>query len=167
MLHVFYRLQELDFRKLMELYSEGNRENAEERYAGDDVNVGILKVEQDFYQYLDEVFFRAKGAFYAVWEEKGRYLSALRMESYRDGLLLEALETHPDYRGMGYAKGLVQAVLELLKAKDIASVYAHVSKRNMASLRTHLSCGFYRISEQAVYIDGSVNSRCCTFQYRF
>lgn len=167
MLHLFFRLQELNFPKLMELYSESNRENAEEQYSWYDANLAILKAEQDFYQYLNEVFFQTKGAFYAVWEDKGQYHSALRMEPYRDGLLLEALETHPCYRGMGYAKGLIHAALEVLKAEGVASVYSHVNKRNVASLRTHLSCGFCRVSEYAVYIDGNVNSQCCTLQYRF
>ncbi len=161
MLRVYFRLRDLDFGKLMEVYKESNQENAEE------LNTGILQVEQDFYQYLNEVFFAARGAFYALCEHEGAYLAALRMEPYRDGLLLEALETHPDYRKMGYAKELITAVLDLLRQEGITAVYAHVHKRNIASLRTHISCGFCRISEQAVYIDGSVNSRCCTMRYLF
>ncbi len=167
MLCIFYRLKEMDFGKLMELYSEGNRENAEDQYTQEDLNIGILLVEQNFYQYLNEVFFPTKGAFYAVWLEDGRYISALRMEPYRDGFLLEALETHPDYRRKGYAKALITAVLRQIGRTGISSVYAHVHKGNGASLKTHLACGFSRVSEQAVYIDGSVNSRCCTLQYRF
>lgn len=167
MLCVYYRLQDLDFTQLMGIYSEGNKENAAERYAEYDLNVAILNVEQDFYQYLKDVFFLEMGAFYAVWQENDVYFSALRMEPYRDGLLLEALETHPDRRKCGYAKKLISAVLEQLKNTDTPAVYAHIHKRNIASVRTHLSCGFSRISEQAVYIDGSVNSRCCTMQYRF
>lgn len=161
MLRVYHRLRDLDFGKLMELYKESNQENAEE------LNTGILQVEQDFYQYLNEVFFAAGGAFYALCEHEGAYLAALRMEPYRDGLLLEALETHPDYRKMGYAKELITAVLDFLRQEGVTAVYAHVHKKNIASLRTHISCGFCRISEQAVYIDGSVNSRCCTMRYLF
>lgn len=167
MLRVFYGLNELDFGKLMELYYEGNRENAEDQYPCDDLNIGILKAEQDFYQYLNEVFFPTEGAFYVVWEEHGIYLSALRLEPFREGLLLEALETHPDYRRRGYAKTLISSVLEQLKQKGIPVVYSHVHKKNTASLCTHLSCGFQRVSEHSVYIDGSVNWRSCTLQYYF
>lgn len=167
MLRIFYRLKEMDFGKLMELYSEGNRDNAEQQYPQEDVNIGILLVEQNFYQYLNEVFFPTEGAFYAVWLEEGRYISALRMEPYRDGYLLEALETHPNYRRKGFAKALITAILRQFGCTDTSSVYAHVHKGNDASLKTHLACGFTRISEQTVYIDGSVNSRCCTLQYRF
>ena len=53
----------------MELYTEGNRENAADQFPNDDLHTGILNVEQDFYQYLREVFFHTEHAFYAVWEE--------------------------------------------------------------------------------------------------
>ena len=94
----------------------------------------------------------------AIW----KMVSALRLEPYRDGLLLEALETHPMHRRKGYAKELVTAVMETVGEQR---VYSHVGKRNVASLNTHLSCGFQRISEQAVYADGSINDRCATLLY--
>ena len=165
MLKLYYKLKDMDFAKLMALYADGNRENAEDQFPDDDINVGILRVEQDFYQYLNQVFFSTKGAFYAVWEENNIYLSALRMEPYQDGMLLEALETHPEYRKLGCARKLIDAVLASLKQNGALTVYAHIHKKNHASLRTHLSCGFKRVMEHAVYIDGSVNSYCCTFQY--
>ena len=167
MLHVYHRLSDLNFVKLMDLYSEGNKENAQAHYPASDRYTALFNVEQDFYQYLLEIFFPTKGAFYAVWEENGAYLSALRMEPYRNGLLLAALETHPDYRRSGYAKALISSTLKQLEQTGVSFVYAHVHKRNEASLRSHLSCGFTRVSEQAVYIDGSVNTRYCTLQYQF
>lgn len=167
MLKTYVRLGEIEFGKLMDVYYEGNRENAEDRYPYEDVHVGILKAEQDFYQYLRESFFGVEGAVYAVWEEQGKYLSALRLEPYADGLLLEALETHPDYRRKGYAKKLIEAVLVDLKDKGIEKIYSHINKRNVGSLQTHLSCGFQRICEQATYIDGSVTRSSCTMVFRF
>ena len=148
----------------MDLYSEGNAENARDLYPDMDLNQGILQAENDFYTYLREVLFATPGAMYAVWEEEGVYISALRLEPYRDGLLLEALETHPDYRKQGYAKKLLLATLTLLTDMEATVVYSHIHKGNVPSLKTHLSCGFERISEQAVYIDGSVTNRCCTMQ---
>ena len=138
MLLLAYKLNELDFGKLMELYMEGNRENAADQFPNDDLHTAILNVEQDFHQYLREVFFRTEHAFYAVWEERGKYLCGLRMEPYRDGMLLEALETHPDYRKLGYAKKLICAVTAMLKQNGRMKVYAHIHKRNTASLRTHV-----------------------------
>lgn len=167
MLRIHHSLRGLDFGALMEIYKEGNSENAAEFYPDADPNAGVLRVEQDFYQYLNEIFFPTKDAVCAVLEYEGTPVSALRLEPYRDGLLLEALETHPDHRRKGHAKALILLVLEYLRQNGTVSVYAHVNKKNELSLRTHISCGFYRISEHAVYIDGSVNSRCCTLEYRF
>lgn len=159
MLKIFKSLRELDFRQLMAVYEEGNRENGQDLYPELPEGQQILQAEQDFYQYLRECFFTAEGAFYAVWEEDGRYIAALRLEPYQDGLLLEALETRPDMRRRGHAKALVHAVLEEMRG---VRIYSHVSKRNVASLATHDVCGFRIILDHAVYADGSVLQNSCT-----
>lgn len=162
MLVVAEKLSDLSFGKLMDVYQEGNLENGRENYPGEPEMRQIALAEQDFYLYLSEIFFRTSGAAYLIWEERGSYVSALRLEPYRDGLLLAALETHPQMRKRGFAEKLVKAALEY--AGDIA-VYSHVSKKNAASLRTHEKCGFEKILDYAVYADGSVNDRCCTLRY--
>ena len=159
MLFLAHTMPELSFSALMEVYLEGNRENGMEFYPELPEDQRLLRAEQDFYGYLTDVFFHTAGAVCAVWEEDGRYLSALRLEPYRDGLLLEALETRPDRRRKGYGERLILAVLARFSG---VKIYSHVGKRNVPSLRIHEKCGFRRISENAVYIDGSVNSRCCT-----
>ncbi len=160
MLYIANQLKELDFRQLMDVYEEGNLENAAQFYPHAPKEQWLLLAEQSFHQFLRECFFQTSGAFYAVWVENGTYVSALRLEPYRDGLLLEALETKPDSRRKGYAAALVNAVLARLGE---TKVYSHVGKRNTASLKTHEKCGFRRIQEYAVYADGSVLSSCCTF----
>lgn len=157
MLHIARAMKELNFGALMELYAEGNRENAVERYPELPPGQALAQAEQDFYQYLREVFFTVPGAYYAIWIADGKYVSALRLEPYKDGLLVEAVETAPEQRKKGYAEMLLRTALPAQK------IYSHVHKKNIPSLRLHEKCGFLRISEQAVYIDGSVNSRCCTF----
>ena len=159
MLLVFEKLRDLSFSQLMMVYEEGNRENAEAFWPDMEEGQRMIRAEQEFYQYLREIFFPTDHARYYVWEEKGNYVSALRLEPYRDGMLLEALETHPGYRRMGYAARLICAVQEI--SSDV-KIYSHVGKRNMASLKTHEKSGFRRISDQAVYADGSVNSRSYT-----
>lgn len=155
-------MNELNFSELMAVYAQGNEQNAEEFYPYEEKAAAILRAEDDFYQYLSQVFFRTKGAIYAVWEERSRYCSALRLEPYRDGLLLEALETRPDCRKQGFARKLLNAVLLWLQEQGSVTVYSHIHKRNTASICTHISCGFERISEQAVYIDGSITNQSCT-----
>lgn len=152
-------LVELDFSALMQVYAEGNAENGQELYPHLPAGQQILSAEQDFYSFLREVFFRTPNAVYKIWVENGRYVSALRLEPYRDGLLLEALETAPTHRRQGYAKQLLR---ETLNQMEQYTVYSHVSKKNEASLRTHLACGFQRIGEYAVYADGSVLHNSCT-----
>ena len=159
MLILVHSLRDLSFSKLMEVYIESNLENAEKFYPDLSEGQKLIQAEQDFYQYLNEVFFRTSGAVYAIWEEQGAYVSALRLEPYHDGLLLEALETAPPSRRQGYGEKLIRAMQEQFSNLKI---YSHVGKKNVASLRVHETCGFRRISEYAAYIDGSVNRRACT-----
>ena len=155
MLSLAKSLQQLRFGDLMEVYIEGNLEKAGE--------AGLLQAEQDFYQYLRESFFATEGAVYALWEVSGKYVCALRLEPYKDGLLLAALETAPREHHKGYAQCLIQAVLTEFAGHKI---YAHVSKTNAPSLAVHKKCGFRKISDSATYFDGSVNHRAVTFCYQ-
>lgn len=161
MLHLATKLAELDFARLMELYIEDNRENAAEFYPHLPEGQRLLQAEQSFRRYLEEVFFAGPGAVYAVWEEEGLYISALRLEPYEDGLLLEALETAPDFRRKGYAEKLIRAV----QAAFPRRIYSHVRKRNAASLAVHEKCGFSQVLDYARYIDGSVARNAVTLCY--
>lgn len=152
MLYLAENLSRLSFSKLMAVYVEGNLENGQDLWPELSDNEQLLRAEQAFYQYLREDFFKTNGAVYAVWVEKDVYISALRLEPYQDGLLLEALETAPEYRKMGYAFRLIEAV----KREFPGKIYSHVGKRNAASLKTHEKCGFQKVLDHAVYIDGTV-----------
>lgn len=159
MLILAKKMGDISFGRLMEVYRESCRENGAEFWPRETSERQIALAEQDFYDYLAGSFFRTEGAVYAIWEESGQYVSALRLEPYRDGLLLEALETATEFRRRGHAKELIEAVLGRYAGTRI---YSHVGKRNVPSLKTHEACGFRRILEYAVYIDGSVNDRSCT-----
>lgn len=161
MLYLATKLQELNFAQLMEVYEEGNRENGAMLYPELPKGQQMLWAEQSFHQYLKEVFFPTAGAVYALWVENGRYVSALRIEPYEDGLLLEALETAPAQRGKGYAEKLIRAVQEKFSQK----IYSHVSKKNTASLMVHQKCGFRQVLDYAKYIDGSVVRTAVTLCY--
>jgi len=164
MLRVCKKLDELKFGQLMAVYEEGNRENGQELYPDLSAGEQMLRTEQDFYQYLRDDFFKAEEAAYYLWQINNSYVSALRLEKYRDGLLLEALETIPDKRGEGYASSLIRAVQQLPELAG-RKIYSHVGKWNEASLKTHKRCCFEIISDRAVYVDGSVNDRCYTLCY--
>ena len=164
MLRIIRSMSALDIAQIMTVYKESNRSNGRENYPHLSENLQLLQAEQDFYAYLGE-FLSDEGSFYAVWAPEGCYTAALRLERYCDGLLLTALETAPEARRRGNASALVQAVLVYLAEHGRTKVYSHVSKGNPASIAVHTSCGFEKIHEYAVYIDGSVFHNCCTFCY--
>lgn len=160
MLLIAKSLKDMNFRQLMDVYEEGNRENAREQYPHLPTEQGIGEAEQDFYAFLQQGFFAVQRAFYALWIVDGRYVGALRAEPYRDGLLIEALETKPDCRRRGYAAQLMRAVFDYLQD---GKLYSHIHKKNIPSQKLHEGLGFIRCSDRAVYIDGSVNDRCATY----
>ena len=162
MLKLAYRFRDLDFEKLMAVYSQSNGENAQEFYPNETLSTGLQNVHAAFEEYLRNDFFRVKGAFYAIWEENATYICALRMEPYEDGLLLEALETTPAYRRAGYAAQLIYAVLAELPSGS--AVYSHVHTRNAASLATHRRCGFKESLDYAKYVDGTISRYACTMK---
>lgn len=161
MLEVFDSLKNLNFQMLMDVYAQSNRENGAIYFPQLSELQGISMAEQQFYTFLQEVFFKTPDSRYCVWLEDGRYVSALRLEPYRDGLLLEALETAPQNRRKGYGHSLMLAALEQTQGRP---VYSHVGKRNTASMALHMGCGFEKIQDCAVYIDGSVSQNAVTLK---
>ncbi len=149
---------EINFSKLMGVYQESNLENSAICFPQMPTEEALREVERQFCEYLLDDFFQIPGAFYGVLTQNGQYVSALRVEPYQDGMLLEALETAPQYRGQGCATKL----MEEIKAIVPENIYSHVGKRNTASLQTHKKCGFEVISDCATYIDGSVASNAYT-----
>ena len=167
MLILVNRLSALRFSELMHVYHEANVENGRICYPSLSQARQEDAAEQDFYQYLNEVFFRQKDSVYALWQVQGRYTAALRLEPYCDGHLLCALETAPELRQKGYATALVCNVIRHLSAQGCGVLYSHVSKSNTASLRTHLKCGFIVVADYARYTDGSVLQNCYTLRYEY
>ena len=120
-----------------------------------------LQEGQDFYGFLSEVFF--PDGICCVWEENGRYVAALRLQRWNDGWLLEGLQTHRDHRRKGYAKALITAVLEELQ---LDKIYVHIQRDNIPSIALHQACGFQKILDHAVYLDGSVHPNADTYVYK-
>ena len=162
MLKIIRSLKELNIAQLMAVYIQSNIENGACDYPQLPSNMQLLQAEQDFYAYL-KLFFNDNDALCAVWETQGAYKAILRLERHCDGLLLAGLETAPEARGQGYAKALVNAVIEYLCKQGKFKLYSHVDKNNKASLAVHRACGFTRILAHAVYADGSVLHSACTF----
>lgn len=157
-MRIVRKRSELDFDALMAVYIEGNRENGAEKYPDLSESEQLRRAEMDFYDYLQD-FFREKYAFYAILENEEKAVCALRCEPFRDGFLVEALETKPDCRRRGFAVRLLREVASFLADRPL---YSHVSKHNTASLRAHESAGFKVLCDYAVYVDGTVSQRAVT-----
>ena len=165
MLVIARTLEELDFPQLMKIYIEGNQEHGEEFWPKKTPEEQIRLSELDFLSYLRDSFFAKQGTVYMIWQVDNRYVSALRLEPNRDGLLLEALETLPEERRKGYAISLIAAVQEWLRDSGKSKLYSHVSKKNVPSLKTHMHCGFEVYLDYAVYSDGRLNQNAYTMHY--
>ena len=164
MLKVFSCCNDIDFRQLMDVYAQWNKENGKTLYPNLPINLQVLYAEQDFYAFL-QAFFSGEYTNYFVWAPQGRYVAALRLEPYLDGLLLEALETAPDARMRGYAHDLIDAVVSFVGNSGFTKIYSHILKDNLPSLSVHYKGGFTLHSEDAVYIDGVHHKDAYTLIY--
>lgn len=118
---------------------------------------------QDFEDYWRYEFFSVPGASCAVLELDGNYMSVLRLEPYRDGLLITGLETAPEHRSKGMATNLLSGVIQRLKAAGGSRLYSHIERRNKPSVCVHRSCGFCLLLDYAVFLDGSVSQKYDTY----
>ena len=160
----------LDERKLMDVYAESNYENTDYFFPDEaDKEEAVRKVEAGFLDFLKNDFFRQEDAAYWILEEDRVWIGALRTCRVRDGLYyLEALETRPDRRSMGYGSQLLAAVTEALKADGPFRLCDCVSKKNTASLKTHEKCGFRIVSDEGYdYLHNEADSYDYGLEYRY
>lgn len=162
MVNVYDSLGKLNFRQLMDVYVESNLENGLDRYPQEPEMRRLQLAEEDFYRYLREMFFSVPGNVYMVLEDGGRYVSALRLETWEGEYLVAGLETMPQVRCRGYGKKLIQEAVDWLQSRGKGKLYSHVSKRNQPSLETHRACGFQVVQDCVRYLDGSVSHRAVT-----
>ena len=162
MLRIVKRGSDMPKSALFSICQESLLEQGRREYPSLSEGQALEQAELDLGEYLKSDFFSHHGL-YAFWENEGRLVSALRLEPYRDGLLLEALETMPEERCKGNAKALINAVQKELHP---CVLYSHVAKDNLPSLKVHRECGFAVESDHAVFIDGSVSSRYVTLCYK-
>ena len=134
----------LDKRRLMDVYAESNYENTDYFYPDmTDKKRAAELVEEGFLDFLENEFFKREGSAYWILEDEDEWVSALRTSRIEEGLYyIEALETRPDSRRKGYAERLLGSVIDELKKSGPFRLCDCVWKKNEASVRTHLKCGF-------------------------
>lgn len=170
MLFRISRFDDLDERKLMDIYSESNFENTDYFFPDlEDKKEAVRKVEEGFLGFLKDEFFSQSGSVYWVLESDGVWVSALRLSRIEKGLYyLEALETRPDCRRQGHAACLLDGVIDELKQAGPFRICDCISKRNTASIRTHEKCGFSIVSEAGYdYLLNESDDHDYGLEYRF
>ena len=163
-------MDKIDKRKLMDIYREGNLENADYFYPEiADKEQAVAKVEGDFMKYIETDFLSSSGNEYWVLEENAVWVSALRLYRINNDLYyIEALETHPDFRQKGYASKLLNSVINELKKQGSFRLCDCVSKKNTASIRTHEKCGFRVVSEEGFdYLNNEADDRHYGMEYSY
>lgn len=157
MLKIINSIYDLSFSELVHVYSESISANGALYFPTLDPYYQRIEAEQDLYHYLC-TFFKTPGAYMCAWMEDNLCVSIVRLEPYQDGMLISALETAPEYRGLGYATRLLSAVTKGNR------YYSHVAINNIASLIAHKKAGFSVLTDYARFIDGSVDRNSYTLE---
>lgn len=163
MLHEFYTMTETDIKRLVhEIYPEGCWENARYHHPNqDDFRAAMEEEAEYFARFLKEKFLAKEGNRYYVLEVEGEWVSALRLTPVEDFYYLEALETAPKQRKMGYGTRVLQETIRHLQKQGPLTIRDNVKKDNLASLATHRRCGFRIEHENAInYLNGETKADC-------
>lgn len=163
MLHKFDRRNRPNTTVLLNIYREGIAEKAKQYTYVSSEHDRMRMAEEDFLYYVNTVFFGVHNAWYFLWENAGTYVAALRVEPYKDGTLLSALETTPALRNRGYGKCMVNSLICHLRSIQGLPLYSHIHKRNAISEHLHQICGFEKVSDYAILLDGTITSDYMTY----
>ena len=162
MLQIIRDFRKLNMGQLSRLYEEEIQFNGAKNYPYLDQNRQILESEQDAYAYYRE-FLSQSDAFFAVWLEDQHYQCGMRVEPYRDGVLITGLETHPSCRCSGYASMLMEQTRDYLLDNGVTKIYSHIRNDNLPSIRVHRKCGFIKIQDTASFLDHSADIHSGTY----
>lgn len=162
-LEIYSRLSQISYSELMKVYLDSNKQVGAKRFAHLDEVEQLIEAEQEFFAYI-EFFLKEESSLYAVLLDQGHYLCCVRVEKYKDGVLLTGLETAPNERNKGYASELLLRLEDYLSSIGVYAIYSHVSSGNLPSIRVHEKCKYLKISDYAAYIDGSIDPKGFTLK---
>ncbi len=146
---VFHELSGLNWPQFFAVYRESSAENAAEWYPELPESEALGKYEAGYRDYLLGEFQSEDGVL-MVLQKDDIYRSALRLLPQGQNMfLMEALETHPDYREMGHGKRILQEMmLWLHRNHPNCTVRSDVSARNRKSIMTHRAAGLSATKEE-------------------
>ena len=155
MLLIAKHISQINMTQLAYVYKESNRRQANEFRDDRPEGLRLLDAEMDLYEYLCE-FLRDRNSFCAIWLENDRYVAAVRIEPFLDGMLLSGLETASAERGKGIAGRLLHEVVIFLAGHGYKKVYSHIARHNYSSVSVHVRNGFVKSLDYARCVDGSI-----------
>ena len=161
---------QVDGRKLMDVYGESNIENTDYFYPDvSNKDEALQKVECDYLNYIENDFLAESKNQYMILERDGIWVCALRLYCVDDRLyFIEALETHPAYRRKGYAAQLLAGVIDLLKRRGAFTIRDCVDKKNTASFLTHQKVGFVIYSDEGYdYLQNETDKESYGMQFAY
>lgn len=131
----------------MNIYEESNWENLSmvRDLVDEDFNMVDKKylyemVRKSYCAYIKNDFLQSEKNCLAFLIDKDDYLAGLRISNEGEFFLIEALETKPKYRRLGYGEKLMREVINsLVEGKEIRS---EVTISNTKSLALHHKIGF-------------------------
>lgn len=147
---VFRDLSGLNWKQFFDVYRESSTVNAAEWYPELSEEEALEKYEEGYRDYLTGDFQMNDGRLFVLAKD-GVYRSALRLLPQEPNeYLLEALETHPTFREMGFGKRILQETMLYLHT-DTPGCYisSHVSRKNKISIQTHRAAGFSGAKDEA------------------
>lgn len=147
----------LDREAFLSVFKESTLENLPQFYPGLPQPEAMERYEADFWDYICGDF-QKEGGILALLVDDGGYRASLRLYPQGGGTYaVEALETRPDSRRMGYGKRLYRRVIARLEAAEgEVRLRADTGRNNRASIAAHLSAGFQLAPEDPEH-PGRVN----------
>ena len=86
--------------------------------------------------------FLGDGAFAVVGEKDGETVAYCTLTTVLDEAQIINVATRKEHRGMGYARAVIERVIEECKARGIASVSLEVRRSNAAAITLYGNAGF-------------------------
>lgn len=169
MLLEFKTMTDQQIRRLVhDVYPEGCMINAKYHHPEqEDLDTAIAEEAEYFFLFLKKKFLPQERNTYYVLDVEGEWVSALRLTKMDDFYYLEALETSPKQRKMGYGARLLSETIQLLKRRGPLTIRDNVKKDNLASLATHRRCGFRIEQEEAINcLSGETKADCYGLIYQ-
>ncbi|MGI6157005.1 MAG: GNAT family N-acetyltransferase [Saccharofermentanales bacterium] len=142
-------LQHEDVPKLMAIYRESDRYNANVLFPHLDPAEAYRRAETRLVEFLNERFFTAPGRVLAVLVQDDEWICALRYTVLDDQWFIEGVETRPDRRRERAATRMFQKLIETIDHPTELRLF--VPKTNNRSLCFHRSLGFEIVATSPVH----------------